>query len=134
MNGAGRHGIWGYFLWLGQCHPTLFYTELWIRLLDLEAYEEARGRGMPVIHESDAEETTEQKIRRWQIAWSHVPDDLAPMVERYMQLAAFWPKEFVRLFAAAFLTPPKGWQSRLQQQRSNATTGQSQRDQSSYTS
>jgi hypothetical protein len=63
-DGAGRHGIWGYFLWLRQCHPTLFYTELWLRLLDLEAYEAARGRGMPVNTESDAEETTEQKIRR----------------------------------------------------------------------
>jgi hypothetical protein len=40
------------------------------------------------------------------------------MVERYIQLAVFFPKQFVRLFAAAFLTPPRGWQSRLQQQRS----------------
>jgi hypothetical protein len=116
-NGAGRGGAFGYFTWLGKCDPTLFYTELWIRLLDIEAYEAARGRGTPIKTEIDSEETTEAKIRRWQIAWSSVPNDLAPMVERYMQLAVFWPKEFVRLFAAAFLTPPRGWQSRLQQQR-----------------
>jgi hypothetical protein len=114
-NGAGRGGAVGYFTCLD---PTLFYTELWIRLVDIEAYEAARGHRTPIKQEIDSEETTEAKIRRWQIQWSHVPDYLAPMVERYMQLAVFWPKEFARLFAAAFLTPPKGWQSRLQLQRS----------------
>jgi hypothetical protein len=113
-NGAGRRGVLGYFTCLD---PDLFYTELWIRLVDIEAYEAARGYGTPIKQEIDSEETTEAKIRRWQIAWSHVPVDLAPMVERYMQLAVFWPKQFVRLFAAAFLTPPRGWQSQLQQQR-----------------
>ena len=107
-NGAGRRGAVGYFTWLD---PTLFYTELWIRLVDMEAYDAARGHGTPIEHEIDCEETTEAKIRRWQIAWSSV-------VERYIQLAVFFPKEFVRLFAAAFLTPPRGWQARLQQQRS----------------
>jgi hypothetical protein len=114
-NGAGRGGAVGYFTCLD---PTLFYTELFARLVDIEAYEAARGHGMPIKHEIDSEETTEAKIRRWQIAWSSVPDYLVPMVESYMQLAVFWPKEFVRLFAAAFLTPPKGWELRLQQQRS----------------
>jgi hypothetical protein len=88
-------------------------------LVDVEAYDAARGHGTPIEHEIDSEEeTTEAKIRRRQIQWSHVPVDLAPMVERYIQLAVFFPKEFGRLFAAAFLTPPRGWQARLQQQRS----------------
>jgi hypothetical protein len=107
-------GAVGYFTHLGKCDPTLFYTELWIRLVDMEAYEAARGHRTPII---DSEESTEEKIRRWQIQWSHVPEDLAPMVERYMYMAVFWPKQFVRLFAAAFLTPPRGWQARLQPQR-----------------
>jgi hypothetical protein len=115
-NGAGRRGAVGYF---SKCDPDLFYTELWIRLVDMEAYDAARGHRTPIEHEIDSEEeTTEAKIRRRQIQWSHVPVDLAPMVERYIQLAVFFPKEFGRLFAAAFLTPPRGWQARLQQQRS----------------
>jgi hypothetical protein len=113
-NGAGRGGAVGYFTWLGQCDPTLFYTELFVRLVDMEAFQAARG----IKHEVDSEETTEEKIRRWQIQWSPVPDHRAPMVENYMQLAVFFRKEFVRLFAAAFLTPPRGWQSRLYRQRS----------------
>jgi hypothetical protein len=115
-NGAGRGGAVGYFTWLGKCDPDLFYSELWIRLVDLEAYDAARGHRTPIEHEIDCEESTE--ARRWQTQWSHVPENLAPMVERYMHVAVFWPKQFVRLFAAAFLTPPRGWQSRLQQQRS----------------
>jgi hypothetical protein len=112
-NGAGRGGAVGYFTHLCKCDPTLFYTELLMRLLDVEAYEAARG----IKHTIDSEETAEAKLRRWQIQWSSVPDDLVPQVERYILLAVFYRKEFVRLFAAAFLTPPKGWESRLRQQR-----------------
>ena len=113
-------------------------------MVDIEAYEAARGHGTPIKQEIDSEETTEAKIRRWQIAWSSVPDYLVPMVERYMQLAVYWPKEFVRLFAAAFLTPPKGGsrgcsndaarsdRALSYEEQSNATTGQSRGDQSSY--
>src|SRR5262249_41377299 len=115
-NGAGRNGIWGYFTLLGKCDPTLFYTELWIRLLDMEAYDAARGHRTPIEYEIDCEESAKEKIRRWQIQWSHVPEGLAPMVERYMHVAVAWPKQFVR--SAAFLTPPRGWQARLQQRRS----------------
>jgi hypothetical protein len=114
-DGAGRRGAVGYFSLLAKCDPTLFYTQLWIRSLDWEAYQDARSHLTPTEHE--IEESTEAKIRRWQIAWSHVPDYLAPRVQQYVQMAIIFPKEFIKFFAAAFLTPPKGWQSRQQQRR-----------------
>ena len=38
-DGNGKDGILGYFLWLGERYPEIFYTELWINLLPLEEAE-----------------------------------------------------------------------------------------------
>ena len=114
-NGAGRRGAFGYFTLLGKCDPKLFYTELWIRLVDIEAYDAARGHRTPREDEIDCEESADERIRRWEIQFSHVPEHLKSTVELYIAVAVVFPKLFVRLFAAAFLTPPRGWQSRLRQ-------------------
>jgi hypothetical protein len=56
--------------------PRLFYTSWGFRLVDMEAYDAACGYRTPIEQEIDCEKSTEAKIRRWQIQWSHLPDHL----------------------------------------------------------
>jgi hypothetical protein len=42
-DGNGKDGVVGYFSWVGECHPAIFYTVLYISLLPLETAE-SNGR------------------------------------------------------------------------------------------
>jgi hypothetical protein len=112
-DGAGTGGAAGYFETLARADPDYFYSQVWIRLLDVEEYEAALG--YPRMTEIDSDETAEERSKRQQLAWSYVPPWLAKQVENYMVLARWRPKVFAKMFCAAFLTPPRNWRARVPQ-------------------
>jgi hypothetical protein len=123
-DGNGKDGILGYFLWLGERYPEIFYTKLWVNLLPLEEAEsnapEEPRRTIDEINRSVRERIelkgknrtkrpTIQRASRSARDWT----GQGPPVGDLMQLAVANPKAFCRLIVAAFLRPP----SKLQRGR-----------------
>ena len=117
QDGNGKGGVGGYFLWIGKHHPTIFYTVLWISLLELEEAEsnapEQPRRTMDEIHRSvreRIERKAKKRTRRPTVQTkSTSPRDWtgqASPVGDLMRLAVANPKAFCELIVAAFLRPP----------------------------
>jgi hypothetical protein len=144
-DGNGKAGALGYFIWLGQHHPTIFYCDLWIHLLALEEAESnAPEQPRPTMDEIDQRireriklrkhigRTGKNRTRRPRIRresrspreWTGQPSPVGDL----MQLAVANPKAFCELYVAVFLRPPTKRQRGLaarraweQRQRSGAS-------------
>jgi hypothetical protein len=111
QDGNGKGGALGYVLWLGKRHPGIFYTVLWISLLELE---EAEGNAPeePRWTTDEINERIRERIRlkgKQRTRRSRSPRDWTgqgPPVGGLMQLAVAYPKAFCELIVAALLRPP----------------------------
>jgi hypothetical protein len=116
-DGNGKDGIVGYFLWLGERHPEIFYADLWVNLLPFEdadsnAPEEPRrtideinqrvGERIGPKGKSRARRQTVRVKSKSPWDWTGQPFPVGDL----MQLAVADPKAFCRLIVAAFLRPP----------------------------
>jgi hypothetical protein len=115
-DGNGKNGVCGYFLWVGERHPKIFYTVLLAGLLRLEIAQGGAPEGTRwPRHEID------QRLRnhigftdknrtmgrnapvdaRSQWSWTGQPLPVGGL----MQLAVENPKDFCKLYVAAFMRP-----------------------------
>jgi hypothetical protein len=121
-DGNGKDGVYGYFLWVGQRHPTIFYTELWISLLPLEEAETHTPKAPRLTRDelnesirnyiglkSGAKKPMVQDESKSPGDWTGQPFPVAGL----MQLAVANPRGFCKLFVAAFLRPPTKRQAAL---------------------
>jgi hypothetical protein len=117
QDGNGKNGASGYFKWVGERHPGIFYTVLLCGLLPLE-----NAEGNMLEEQRPTIDETDQWVREYigparkngtvgQIVqvessspWSWTGQDYP--VGGLMELAIENPKAFCKLFVAAFLRPP----------------------------
>jgi hypothetical protein len=127
-DGNGKDGVVGYFLWVGERYPEIFYIDLWVNLLPLENAEsnapEEPSRTMDEINRSVRERiglTGKNRTKGQTVQMeSRSPRDWTGQdfpVGDLMQLAVANPKAFCRLIVAAFLRPPTKWQQGLAARR-----------------
>jgi hypothetical protein len=116
-DGNGKEGILGYFLWVGERHPGIFYCLLLVNLLLLEhaegdapkeprrSIEELNRRVRDYIGLGGKSPTKEQTVG----VESQSPSDWTGqpfLVGGLMGLAVEKPKAFCERFVAAFMQPP----------------------------
>jgi hypothetical protein len=116
-DGNGKDGVVGYFSWVGERHPTIFYTVLLVSLLPLETADSTTSEEPPRTSEESnrwvqeyigltgKKQTKEQTVQ----VKPQSPQDWTGQdfpVGGLMQVAVQKPKAFCRLFVAAFLQPP----------------------------
>jgi hypothetical protein len=115
-DGNGEDGVLGYFLWVGERHPGMFYSLLWVNLLQPEAESDAPTEPRRSIEELDQcvrdyigftgnSPTKEQTVgvESWSLPdWTGQPFPVGSL----MGLAVEKPKAFCKLFVAAFMQPP----------------------------
>ncbi len=116
QDGNGKNGVSGYFLWVRERHPGIFYTVLLVSLLPLENAEsetpEEPRSTTEEINQSFGESngltrknlTSGQTVPVKSLSPSGSTEDFP--VGSLMQLAIEKPKAFCRLYVAAFLRPP----------------------------
>jgi hypothetical protein len=117
QDGNGKGGIVGYFLWVGERHPGIFYPELYVSLLALEDAEsdtpEQPRRTIGKLNKwrrDDIGLTGKNRTKRQTVqgesqspwGWTGQPFPVGGL----MQLAVENPKSFCTLVVAAFLQPP----------------------------
>ena len=131
-DGNGKDGVLGYLTWVGTRYRTFFYVDLYTRLLALEQYEppilaEPRRtkkelnqwvRHFIGLSETNRTRSSVQTKKLSPFEWLHGgPNAQAGLVQDLMRMAVEEPKIFCRMFAAAFLTPPKNWRRRAARNR-----------------
>ena len=115
-DGNGKDGAIGYFTWVGERHPMVFYTVLLVSLLPLENAESNTPEPRRTIEERNQwlrdyigltrkNQTKRESVQidsksRW--AWTGQPFPVGGL----MHFAVKNPKAFCKLFVAAFLRPP----------------------------
>jgi hypothetical protein len=122
-DGNGKDGLGGYIAWLRTRDPDFVYVFLVGRILDYEEYlNTIEGNSPPATNELDegvqgsidgtksAGRTKEFKSFEWLRGGA---DAQASLVQDLMRMAVEQPKIFTRMFAAAWLTPPKDWRRRF---------------------
>ncbi len=108
QDGNGKNGVFGYFMWVGERHPGIFYTVLFVSLLPLQNAESET----PEEPRSTTEEIDQSfgeyigLTRKNRTTGQTVPVEQDFPVGGLMQLAIEKPKAFCRLYVAAFLRPP----------------------------
>jgi hypothetical protein len=114
-DGNGKDGVTGYFTWVGERHPDIFYTVLLVSLLP---FEEATGytpeEPRPTRDElnermrnyigltPENRKNCKSRTTRQPGDWTGQPFPVGGL----MQLAVANPKAFCKLYVAAFLRPP----------------------------
>jgi hypothetical protein len=112
--------VLGYLNWIGTRYRTFFYVKLWTRLAALQENEPPLTKKELNQWVRDFIGLTETNRTRSSVTkklspfeWLHGgPNAQASLVEDLMRMAVEEPKIFCRMFAAAFLTPPKHWRRR----------------------
>lgn len=117
QDGNGKDGVVGYFLWVGERHPRIFYTVLFTRILPLEDAEsdlpEEPRRTMEELNQSfrdyigltgrnQTKRETVQGESQSPWGWTGQPFPVGGLMQRAVEN----PKSFCTLFVAAFLQPP----------------------------
>jgi hypothetical protein len=122
-DGNGKDGEVGYFTWAAK---RFFCVDIWLRLLDLEEYEDAMRAEAPPVTDALREWVHEiQKNKARRSAQTKPPrpvigpprGDPTDLVQSLMRLAVERPKEFLKCLAAVWLTPPKNWRARAARNR-----------------
>ena len=136
-DGNAKDGALGYFVWVAYCDPDIFYGNLCMRLLYLQEHDAAmRPPAPPVPSAGPITDAMRESMREWirelskrdkarrraptipaQPVIVPPPGQPTELVRILMALAVERHREFLKQFAAVFLTPPKDWRARAARNR-----------------
>jgi hypothetical protein len=120
VDGTGRHGVIGYFMWVAMYHPDIFMTEILFRVLLMQLGASA-DPPLPTADEFNRaieaylelaptpETAGTGRTADPEIDWTARADVIGALTDvgGLMQGAVRAPRQFCRLWGMAFMTAPK---------------------------